>query len=160
MSAKGQEVTLDMSQYIADPDGETLKFEASLSNSTVAHVSPKESKLIITGLSYGNTDVTVTGKDARGETAQVSFKILIKDPSDPISVYPNPVVDFVNISTLEESDAEIKIVSQTGKTVYNEIVKASAFAPARIDMSNCAPGVYSVLIKLGETEYKEIITKI
>jgi len=160
MSAKGQEVTLDMTQYLTDPDGELLKYDASLSNPTVAHISPKGSTIIITSLSYGNTDVTITGKDARGETAQANFRILVKDPSDPISVYPNPVVDFVNISTLEESDTEVTIVSQTGKTVYNEIVKASAFAPARIDMSNCAPGVYSVFIKLGETEYKEIITKI
>ena len=160
MSAKGQEVTLDMTQYLTDPDGELLKYEASLSNPTVAHISPKGSTLIITSLSYGNTDVTITGKDARGETAQANFKILVKDPSDPISIYPNPVVDFVNISTMEEDDAHIRILNQTGKTVYNETVKASAFAPARIDMSNCAPGVYSVLIKLGETEYKEIITKI
>lgn len=160
MSAKGQEATVDLSKYISDPDGEQLKYEVILSNSKVAHVNPKGSNLIITSLAYGSTDVTVTGKDARGETAEASFKILVKDPSDPVSVYPNPVVDYVNVGTMEEADAKISIVSQTGKMVYDETVKASAFAPARIDMSTCAPGVYSVIVTLDGNEYKKTITKI
>jgi hypothetical protein len=104
--------------------------------------------------------VTVTGKDARGESAQVSFKVLIKDPSDPISVYPNPVIDFVNVGTLDEADTKITITSQTGKKVYDQTVKASAFEPARIDMSNNAPGIYSITVNLDGKVYKETITKI
>ena len=149
-----------MGRYVSDPDGEQLRHEVIIEDPSVIHITVKMDQLIGTSLAYGKTNVTVISKDARGETAQANFRILVKDPSDPISVYPNPVVDFVNISTLEESDTDIRIVSQTGKTVYNQTVKASAFAPARIDMSNCAPGVYSVHVKLGETEYKEIITKI
>ena len=149
-----------MRQYVTDPDGDQLKHEVIIENPIVAHITSNADQLIGTALGYGKTNVTIVSRDAKGESVSSNFKILVKDPSDPISVYPNPVVDFVNISTLEESDTEVTIVSQTGKTVYNEIVKASAFAPARIDMSNCAPGVYSVFIKLGETEYKEIITKI
>ena len=104
--------------------------------------------------------MTVTGKDARGESAEATFKILIKDPSDPVTVYPNPVVDFVNVSTMEEADSKITIANQTGKKVYDATVKASAFAPARIDMSNCAPGVYTVTVTLDGKEYKETVTKI
>ena len=160
LSSKGQEFIIDMGQYVSDPDGEQLRHEVIIEDPSVIHITVKMDQLIGTSLAYGKTNVTVISKDARGETAQANFRILVKDPSDPISVYPNPVVDFVNISTLEESDTEVTIVSQTGKTIYNETIKASAFAPARIDMSNCAPGVYSVYVKLGETEYKEIITKI
>lgn len=160
MKSKGEELTVDMSQYISDPDGEQLKYEVVISNAKVAHVTPKGSNLIITGLAYGSTDVTVTGSDARGEKAEASFKILIKDPSDPISVYPNPVVDFVNVGTLDEADTQIVITGQTGKKVYEGTVKASAFNPAKIDMTGCAPGIYVVTVTLDGQEYKETITKI
>ena len=116
--------------------------------------------MIITALGYGNTDVTVKGKDARGESAQVSFKVLIKDPSDPISVYPNPVIDFVNVGTLDEADTKITITSQTGKKLFDQTMKASAFEPARIDMSSYAPGVYSMTVVLDGKTYKELVTKI
>lgn len=160
MKSKGQEYTIDMSKYISDADGETLKYEVEISNTKVAHVISKGNNVIITGLGYGSTDVTVTGKDARGESAQVSFKVLIKDPSDPISVYPNPVVDFVNVGTLDEADTKITITSQTGKKVFDKTMKASAFEPARIDMSSYAPGVYSLTVVLDGKSYKETVTKI
>ena len=85
---------------------------------------------------------------------------MIKDPSDPISVYPNPVVDYVNVGTLDEADTKIVITGQTGKKVYDETVKASAFNPARIDMTGCAPGIYVIAVTLNGKEYKETITKI
>ena len=160
MKAKGEEATIDMSQYITDPDGEQLKYEVAISNAKVAHVTPKGNNLIVTGLAYGSTDVTVTASDARGEKVEASFKILIKDPSDPISVYPNPVVDYVNVGTLDEADTKIVITGQTGKKVYDETVKASAFNPARIDMTGCAPGIYVIAVTLNGKEYKETITKI
>lgn len=160
MKSKGQEVSIDMSKYISDPDGESLKFEVEVSNTKVAHVISKGNNVIITALGYGSTDVKVTGKDARGEKAEASFKVLIKDPSDPISVYPNPVVDFVNVGTLDEADTKITITSQTGKKVYDETVKASAFEPARIDMRDCAPGIYTMKVTLGGKTYMETVTKI
>ncbi len=160
MKSKGQEYTIDMGEYISDPDGEQLKFEAELSNSKIAHVNIKGNSIIITSLTYGSTDIKIIGKDARGETAEVIFKLLVKDPSDPISVYPNPVIDFVNVSTLDEADTKITITSQTGKKVYDQMVKASAFEPARIDMSSYAPGVYSMTVVLDGKTYKELVTKI
>ena len=160
MKSKGQEYTFDMSKYISDPDGESLKYEIEVSNAKVAHVISKGDNVIITALGYGTTDVKVVGKDARGEKAEANFKVLIKDPSDPISVYPNPVVDYVNVGTLDEADTKITITSQTGKKVYDQTVKASAFEPARIDMRDCAPGVYTMKVTLGGKTYMETVTKI
>ena len=160
MKAKGEESTLDLSEYKSDPDGEQLKYEAAISNNKVVHANPKGNSLIITALSFGSSDVTVTAQDARGEKVETAFRVLVKDPSDPISVYPNPVVDFVNVATLDEADTKITIVSQTGRTMYEETVKASAFDPARIDMSSYAPGIYTLTVVLDGKEYKETVTKI
>lgn len=160
MKSKGQEVVLDMTKYVSDPDAEQLKYEAVMSNQKVAHANPKGNDLIITALTYGTTDITVTAKDARGESVSLTFKVLVKDPSDPVSVYPNPVTDYVNIGTMEEAETGIKITNQTGKLVIDQTVTASAFEPARIDMTSCAPGIYTVTVTVGGNEYKEKIVKL
>lgn len=160
MKAKGEEITVDMSKYVNDPDGEQLKYEVTMTNANIAHANAKGNSLTVTALGYGSTDVTVKASDARGESVTVSFKILVKDPSNPLSVYPNPVTDYVNVSTLDMADTKIRIINQTGKTMFEETVKASAFEPARIDISQYAAGIYTMTVSFGGNTYKETIVKI
>lgn len=160
MKAKGQEMTMDLSKYFSDPDGEQLKYEVTMSDEKTAHCNVKGNSLIITAIAYGSTDVTVKASDARGESVTVTFILMVKDPSDPLSVYPNPATDFVYVGTLDMADTMVTIVSQTGKTVYEDKVKASAFEPAKIDISAFAPGIYTMRVSFGGGEYKKTIVKI
>ena len=66
----------------------------------------------------------------------------------------------MNIGTMEEAETGIRISNQTGKVVIDKTVTASAFEPARIDMTSCAPGVYTVAVTVGGNEYKEKIVKL
>ena len=77
-------------------------------------------------------EVQVVAKDARGESVTLGFKVQIKDPAEPVSVYPNPVKDFVNVSTLDPADTHIRIVSQTGRTVYDKTSVVSGYDPATL----------------------------
>lgn len=160
LTAKGQEFTIDMTEYVSDPDGEQLKYEAVISDPKVLHITSKGNQLLGTALGYGTVDVEVIAKDARGESVSLKFKIQVKDPSKPLSVYPNPVTDFVNVSTLDPADTRIRIVSQTGKTVYDETSVVSGYDPARIDMTSCPPGVYSMTVTFGGKEYKQNVVKL
>lgn len=160
MKSKGEEIVVDMSKYVNDPDGEQLKYEVTMTKTNIAHANAKGNSLTVTALAYGSTDVTVKASDARGESVTVSFKILVKDPSNPLSVYPDPVIDYVNVGTLDMSDTNVRIVSQTGKIMFEETLKASAFEPARIDMSLYAPGIYTMTVSFGGNTYKETIVKI
>lgn len=160
MSAKGREITLDMAEYFMDPDGEQLKYEANVSNSKVLHANPKGNKLIMTSMGYGVTDVEVIGKDARGESIKQTFKVIVKDPSDPLSVYPNPVVDYLNVATLDMAETEVIVASATGQEVYHETLQASAQEPAQVDMRSCPPGTYSVKVIFGGKEYKKNVVKL
>jgi hypothetical protein len=109
---------------------------------------------------YGNTDVTIVAKDSRGLTCTLTFKVVVKDPKKPLEVYPNPVVDWLNISTLDVVPTHIQIVSSTGRSVYDQIQDVGAVEPARIDMSSCAPGVYNLLIEFSGESYKKTIVKL
>lgn len=160
LTAKGREFIIDMTEYADDPDAEQLKYEATISNPKVVHVTSKGDQLIGTALSYGSVDVTVVAKDARGEKVTFTFKVTVKDPSDPLSLYPNPVKDYLNVSTLDLADTEIIISSSTGKVMFHDVMKVSAQDPARIDMSSYVPGTYSVQVRFGGKEFKKNVVKL
>lgn len=159
-SMPGQKFSLDMSEYLSDPDGEILKFNISITDKTVLHINPAENILHATTLGYGMTDVSIVASDARGLTCTLTFKVLVKDPEKPLDIYPNPVVDWLNVATMDLEPTHIQIVSSTGKTVYDATSEVSAFEPARIDMNSYAPGQYVVYVSFGGNEYKRSIVKL
>lgn len=160
LTAKGREFVIDMTEYVYDADGEQLKYTITVSSPAVAHLNPKGDKIIGTSLGYGMADVTIVAKDARGKKVEYSFKVTVKDPSDPLSLYPNPVRDYLNVATLDLADTEIVISSSTGKVMFHEVMKVSAQDPARIDMTSYVPGTYSVQVKFGGKVYKKNVVKL
>jgi hypothetical protein len=160
LTAKGREFIIDMTEYVMDPDKEQLKYDVQMTNATVAHLNPKGDNLIGTSLGYGSVDVTVTAKDARGEKVVFTFKVTVKDPSDPLSLYPNPVVDYLNVATLDMTETEVIVASATGQEVYHETLQVSAQEPAQVDMRSCPPGTYSVKVIFGGKEYKKNVVKL
>ncbi len=160
LPARGKEIALDMSEYVNDPDGDELRFDIAISNPKVFHMVVKKGKILGVALGYGTVDVQIKAKDAKGLAVTFAFKIQIKDPLSPISVYPTQVTDFVTIGTLDPAETQIRIVSQTGKTVYDQTSTVSGYEPARIDMTSCPPGLYIVNVAFGGKEYKQNIVKL
>ena len=123
LTAKGREFIIDMTEYATDPDEEQLKYDITMTSSKVVHITAKGDELIGTSLGYGSVDVTVVAKDARGEKVTFEFKVTVKDPSDPLSLYPTPATDYLNVSTLDLADTEIIISSSTGKVMFRDVMK-------------------------------------
>ena len=159
IAPKGEAV-VDMSGYFADPDEEALKYSCVSSNDKVVHISSNGSKVYLTAMGIGSADITVTASDAKGEKTSLTAKVAIKSPDSPLDVYPNPVKDYMTVSTLDVAQTNIKIVSSVGKTVYESTGDVSAFEPARIDMTRCAPGVYNVAVSFGGNTYNKTIVKL
>lgn len=162
LAARGKEFTLDMADYVEDPDQDasTLNYDIQISNGAVLHIVPRQNILYGTALGYGATEVTVVVTDARGEKCTLAFRVVVKNPAEPVSLYPNPVVDYLNVSTMDIKDTRVRIVSQTGQTVYDKVSKIGAFEPAKIDMRGCAPGVYSVSVTFDGKETRQNIVKL
>ncbi len=160
-SMKNRMFTINMTDYVKDADNEPLRYEISVSDPMVLHLIANGNELIGTTLEYGVVDVEVKVKDARGEAAVFNFKIRTRRPAEEVSVYPNPVADFVNVATADEpAETRIRIVSSTGRTVYDATLNVSGFEPARIDMTSCPPGMYVVAVAFGGQEYKRNIVKL
>ena len=156
----GMKFSLDMSEFLNDPDGEQLKFDIKMSNPAVLHINPSQNVLHATTLMYGNAEVTIMASDSRGLSCTLTFKVVVKDPEKPLEVFPNPVVDWLNISTLDVVPTHIQIVSVSGKSMYDEILEVGAVEPAKIDMSACAPGVYTLKVSFSGEVYKRTIVKL
>lgn len=156
----GGQLKLDMGEYLQDPDGEILKYDISISDNRILHINPKENILYATIMSFGKVDVTITASDSRNEKCVLTFRAVVKDPSKPVEIYPNPVVDFMNISTLDEQQTRITIISAVGQTLYDETFPVSAVEPARVDMTSYAPGMYSVRVAFNGNEYQKMVVKL
>ena len=158
--SKGDLFPIDMRNHVSDPDGEELKYEVNVSDTKVLYITTKGNELIGTALDYGICDVEVVAKDASGESIKLDFKVAVKDSNDPLSIYPNPVKDYVYISTLDKASARIILNSSTGRTVLDQTSESSAFEPARIDMTNYAPGQYKVTVEFGRRVFNRTIVKL
>lgn len=71
----GDTVTLDLSEYFADADGDALTYGAEASPGGVVAVSTSGAVLTIAALAGGSTTVTVTATDPEGLTATQSFAV-------------------------------------------------------------------------------------
>ncbi len=159
-TAVGEEFTLNTADYFEDPDGETLQYLISVDNTKVAHVTQNVDRIIGTVLQYGAASVTVTAYDARKAEVSTSFRILAREESVEYVAYPNPVKDVLNLATGRDlEEVKVRITSQTGSVVFEDTVRASAFEPAQIDLSKCAPGRYSASFTFGSKEHKQTIVK-
>ena len=156
----GETFILKMNEYFSDPDGEALEYVLSSGDPQTVRLVRNGDNVIGTVLKYGSSAIVVKASDAAGTSAEISFKVLVREPSVDYSVYPNPVRDFLNIGTgSEPAETHVRIASQTGRTVFDGTVKASAFDPARIDMSGQAPGVYSGTIRIGTKTHSFTVIK-
>lgn len=134
------------SEYFKDEDGEDLKYSYSIDNETVVNMTGQEGKFYITPMNYGYATVSVTGTDIRGDSATQSFRVLVRDGSRSVDIYPNPVTDFLYVRTSESASASLKLIDVLGVTIYEQALTITPFEPAKVDMAGFASGIYTVIL--------------
>lgn len=159
-TSMAQKKALNMENYVSDPDGEQLTYTFHMNPVGLVHLNQVENTLNLTTLDYGLARVSITGTDIKGEKATISFNVLIRDPESDPDVYPTQVKDYLSISDGEEKAISITISNSAGTVLYAGSVTCDAFDPARIDMSNWAPGRYGVVVVSGSKTFKTTVVKI
>jgi hypothetical protein len=142
----GDQISFDMTQYIKDEDDDVLTYSCRGYDEKVLSYSANGKMLIFKTLGYGFTPVTVVGTDGGGKECSTSFDLLVKDKGNLVEAYPNPVRDKLYVRTEALVETTIKIVNSSGAVIYNATSVIGAFAPAVVDMSKCAPGVYGLTV--------------
>lgn len=160
VNGPGDEVVLKAGDYFSDPDGEPLFVTPVIADRRVLEISFSDGNIIFRGLRTGSTAVRLVVSDSRGESVTAEFGVVVRDPSRPVDVYPNPVVDFVNVRTGQPFKGSVRILSATGSEVYSAgDVSISLNEPLRMDMRSAAPGNYTVVLKSAGGEYKSSFSK-
>lgn len=148
--------SIELADIFEDPDGEELTYSArNTSGTTVATFYVESGKLVVKGSSYGMSDIQVSASDARDATASVTFKVLVRDGSREVEIYPNPVETDLFLRTGEATQASVVITSKSGAVVFKDGSAAiDPFNPYSIDMSGYKSGIY--YLKYNDTVYSVI----
>ncbi|MEO8710945.1 MAG: T9SS type A sorting domain-containing protein [Parafilimonas sp.] len=76
-----------------------------------------------------------------------------------VKVFPNPVKDWLHVQlSATTGNADLRIFSTDGKLVFEKII-ASANTEQLIDVRNLSPGIYSVKISTGTSQFALIFMK-
>ena len=142
----GASQVLNIDDYITDKDGEHLTYEVRVSVSNIAHLNPEiddeKDIFTVTALGYGLTEATVTAVDVMGETCSVTFRILVRDSSQVLALYPNPVKSTLNVRPRQEGKMQVSISNKAGAKVLELSSDVSPFYPLAVDMSGMPSGTY------------------
>lgn len=160
MGATGQKQTYALADYFTDANNETLKYDVAINTSTaVARI--EGGNLVVEGSKYGLVTVTVTARDAGNKEAVNSFKVMVRDDSKPVELYPNPVVKDMNIRMGQSVKGQIgvRLFSAAGPMAMETTATIDPFAPAKVDLSALGAGSYVVEVSYGGETYKSTIVK-
>ncbi|WP_121616632.1 Ig-like domain-containing protein [Virgibacillus halodenitrificans] len=110
-------LTLDLSQYFSDPNGDHLTYQVKTDNGNIA-VSNTDEQLTIIPKTVGQSEVTVTASD--GElTVKKTFTVVVKEPvpSEVTKVKATPSETEVALSWDAVTYADEYIVKRDGQEV-------------------------------------------
>ncbi len=160
MGKVGEVVNLNMAEYFFDEDGEQLKFSFSSTPSNIVALNHNSNKVFVTAMSFGMSDVTVTATDALGKTASTSFKVLVRDSSSELDLFPQPAISYFYLRTGNDFTGVVKLYNSLGAKVLEQSVSGSAFNPAKVDVSGLSAGAYTMILSLGDKEIKRNFVKL
>ncbi len=103
---EGDAVTLDVSSFFSDPEGEELTYTAESSDAAVVTAGIEGSSLTVTAVAVGTATVTVTAADPEGLTAAQSAEVTVEAPNQAPEA-----VGAIPAQTMTEGDEVVVDVS-------------------------------------------------
>lgn len=153
----------------SDPDDDAMTFGASMPDNKFAELMTNNNGYLISGISSGNTELTLTATDAAGAVTSVKVPVSVVDATGigtisndkDINVYPNPVVDCANIAMSESADdINYYVYDNNGRLVVTAHADVKAAGEVQsIDMSGCAAGIYRIKVAAADRSYVVTVIK-
>lgn len=160
VNGPGASSEIVISDYFSDADAEPLFATVEFTDRNIAAFSCSDGVAVFTGKAVGSTRARLTVSDARGASAASEFTLVVRDASSPMDIYPNPATDYVYVRTGVDTDASVKVYSASGALVWSASnVVVSLNSPLKIDLSDIAPGVYTLSLETARGSYKSKFSK-
>ena len=149
----GGRVTLDVSGYFRDPDGDALTYTAATSAAGVVSVSLSGSSLTMVGVAAGNATVTVTAADPGGLTAAQSAAVTVRASNrapEAVGSIPAQSLDAGGRVTVDMSgyfrDPDGDALTYTAVTSDAGVASASTSGGSRLTVVGIGPGSANVQV--------------
>lgn len=152
---------INLSSLFADPDGDEMTYAMKLSNDEVVDAFTTPESVIFVGRKMGEVTATITATDTNGASATNSFNVKVVtgtgindvETDKSISIYPNPVVDFANVTINSEVNDEVvyRLYDANGALLFNEVARTAKGQVYAIDMTGFATGVYYLELEINGT---------
>ncbi|MFX3651460.1 MAG: Ig-like domain-containing protein [Paenibacillus sp.] len=155
-TANGQEATLNLNNYVTDPDGDVVAYTISSSKSSVAKVILNGSQLDIVPLEHGMATITVTSNDGRGKRLRSTFDVHVNAP--PLA---SPIPDQELIAESGNKDVDLMVYVMDDEKYESELLysvtnSAPEIVGTEILKSNYAESV----LRLTPKKAGEVVLKI
>ena len=109
----------------------------------------------------GSSEITVTATDETDMSASLRSNVVVTSPgASDFRVYPNPVVDVLNVSSLFDADVRIRLINPLGHVIADENVSIDSSVPWTFDLSGHAAGSYNVRIEQDGKTYNQRVVKL
>jgi hypothetical protein len=155
-------VMVDVNDYFEDPNGDPLSFKAAVSSDeSRMKVTVNGAKLLLSAISAGECNITVTVADSHNEQVTGTLMTMARDAKKEVDVYPNPATDKLQIRMGKEVDGEVRVqlFNSAGVKVMDTNVTVRPFEPGTIAIGKLSSGVYTLVIKHNGKEIKRNILK-
>lgn len=152
-----------------DPDGDAMTFKVSMPDNKYAELMTNGNGYLISGVSVGNVELTLTATDVAGATTTVKVPVNVTNATGigslttdkKISVYPNPVIDNVNVTMAESVDnVNYYVYDNAGRLVTMVHADSKMAGEAQtIGMRECAKGIYRIKVTAADRNYIVTVIK-
>ena len=164
LEGKDQQKTLELSEFIKDPDEEPLSFRAYSANKDIATVSvTDEGALTVNAVSQGVCNVRISAEDHDGARVETIVTVLVRNPeTGEVFITGDTVLSEGSITVItgvEESETTIRLISASGVVVWETKGVYSAANPLKLQLDNLAPGIYTLEITYKGQVYTYTIVK-
>ncbi len=148
----GDEVTLDMTSFFRDPDGDVLAYTASSSNSGVVTTTLSGSNLTMTAVAAGTATVTVAATDPDGLTATQSARVTVDAANqgpEAVGTIPARTMMVDDVVTLDVTsffrDPDGDVLAYTASSSNSGVVTAT-MSGSNLTMTAVAAGTVTVTV--------------
>lgn len=150
-------MNIDTKQFFSDPDDEPLTFTYTIQNRKTVQVEIENEHVAIKPKNYGQAQITLIAIDAMDERVEQTFDVLVRDGTYAADLFPNPVIDTLNIRTGTKTNAKLKIVAANGINIFDQELEIGPFDPVKINMKPFAAGTYTAWLKFEQNgEQQEV----
>lgn len=157
-----KEFLLDLSEFIADADGDPITYNVQSLNTSIATASVLHHLLTIVPKQLGQLSIEVTATDINGSSIKSVLEVNVVNEGLVHNVYPIPTKDVLNIVLDKDVfTAKVSILTATGNLASSQYINATDFKNrvAKIDVSKLSARSYILEVAANGKIYKTPFVK-